>query len=137
MLRMHGATKHRPGMSRRCRHGHQDKQALDDRGLIRWQMLLGSGLIAFGALSIPLFQVSGALDGQTATAAFAVATGVIGAGAAMLPTGAAAGASARILGPFAITAMVQRSREFPNGQPDKNLVVTGPAVSNPQAGKPA
>ena len=37
------------------------------------------------------------LDGQTATAAFAVATGVIGAGAAMLPTGAAAGASARIL----------------------------------------
>src|SRR5215211_7542659 len=98
MLRMHGATKHRPGMSRRCRHGHQDKQALDDRGLIRWQMLLGSGLIAFGALSIPLFQVSGALDGQTATAAFAVATGVIGAGAAMLPTGAAAGASARILG---------------------------------------
>ena len=23
----------------------------------------------------------------------------------------------------------------PNGQPDKNLVVTAPAVSNPQAGK--
>jgi hypothetical protein len=69
------------------------KQALDDRGLIRWQMLLGSGLITFGALSIPLFQVSGVLDDRP-----------------QLP---------------------------PNGQPDKNLVVTGPAASNPQAGKPA
>jgi hypothetical protein len=65
--------------------------------LIRSQMRLGAGLIAFGALSIPLFQVSGVLDGQAATAAFAVATAVVGAGAAMLPTGAAAGASARIL----------------------------------------
>jgi hypothetical protein len=72
-------------------------QAPDDRGLIRSQMRLGTGLIAFGALSIPLFQVSGVLDGQAATACFAVATAVIGAGAAMLPTGAAAGASARIL----------------------------------------
>ena len=40
----------------------KEKQALDDRGLIRWQMLLGSELIAFGALSIPLFQVGGVLD---------------------------------------------------------------------------
>jgi hypothetical protein len=72
-------------------------QAPDDRGLIRSQMRLGTGLIAFGALSIPLFQVSGVLEGQAATAAFAVATAVIGAGAAMLPSGAAAGASARIL----------------------------------------
>ena len=116
----------------------EDKQTLDDRGLIRWQMLLGSGLIAFGALSIPLFQVSGVLDGQAATAAFAVATGVIGAGAAMLPTGAAAGASARIL-----RSLPDQSDgagdpgSSPNGQPDKNLVVTGPAASNPQAGKPA
>jgi hypothetical protein len=75
----------------------REKQPLEDRALIRWQMLLGSRLIAFGALSIPVFQLSGVLDAQTATAAFAVATGVIGAGAAMLPTGAAAGASARIL----------------------------------------
>jgi hypothetical protein len=72
-------------------------QAPDDRGLIRSQMRLGTGLIAFGALSIPLFQLSGVLDGQAGTAAFAVATAVVGAGAAMLPTGAAAGASARIL----------------------------------------
>jgi hypothetical protein len=42
----------------------KDKQALDDRGLIRWQLVLGSGLIAFGALSILLFQVSGVLDGK-------------------------------------------------------------------------
>ena len=75
----------------------RQKQALDDRGLIRHQMRLGAGLIAFGAPFNPLFQMTGVLDGQTATAAFAVATGVIGAGAAMLPTGAAAGASARIL----------------------------------------
>lgn len=34
------------------------KQALDDRGLIRHQMQLGAGLIGFGALSIPLFQVT-------------------------------------------------------------------------------
>src|SRR5215207_10653104 len=64
------------------------KQALEERGLIRSQMRLGAGLIALGALSIPLFQVSGVLEGQAATAAFAVATAVIGAGAAMLPTGA-------------------------------------------------
>ena len=60
-------------------------------------MRLGARLILFGALSIPLFQVSGVLEGQAAIAASAVATAVIGAGAAMLPTGAAAGASARIL----------------------------------------
>jgi hypothetical protein len=105
----------------------REKQALEERGLIRWQMLLGSGLIAFGALSIPLFQVSGVLDGQTATAAFAVATGVIGAGAAMLPTGAAAGASARIL-----RSLPDKS-DVADGQPDKNLVVTGPEASNGQA----
>jgi hypothetical protein len=31
----------------------KEEQALDDRGLIRHQMRLGAGLIAFGALSIP------------------------------------------------------------------------------------
>ena len=73
------------------------EQALQERGLIRSQMRLGTGLIAFGALSIPIFQATGVLNGEAATASFAVATAVIGAGAAMLPTGAAAGASARIL----------------------------------------
>jgi hypothetical protein len=113
------------------------KQVLDDRGLIRWQMLLGSGLIAFGALSIPLFQLSGVLDGQAATAAFAVATGVIGAGAAMLPTGAAAGASARILrslpdqGDGGDDQLGTR-----NGQP-KNLVLTDPERGKGQAGTPS
>jgi hypothetical protein len=38
------------------------KQALEERGLIRAQMRLGAGLIALGALSIPLFQVSGVLE---------------------------------------------------------------------------
>lgn len=112
------------------------QQALEERGLIRWQMWLGSGLIAFGVLSIPLFQVSGVLDGSTATAAFAVATGVIGAGAAMLPTGAAAGASARILRSLPDRNEVpDGQRGAPNGQPDKNLVVTGPETSNGQADK--
>ena len=73
------------------------EQALEERGLIRSQMRLGSGLIAFGVLAIPIFQVTGVLSGEAATASFAIATAVIGAGAAMLPTGAAAGASARIL----------------------------------------
>jgi hypothetical protein len=68
------ATKRRPASQGGTDLATKDKQTLDDRGLIRWQMLLGSGLIAFGALSIPLFQVSGVLDGQTASAA--VATGV-------------------------------------------------------------
>jgi hypothetical protein len=114
----------------------REQQALEERGLIRWQMWLGSGLIAFGVVSIPLFQVSGVLDGQTATAAFAVATGVIGAGAAMLPTGAAAGAGARIL------RSLPDKNEVPddegvalNGRPDKNLVVTGPEASNGRADK--
>jgi hypothetical protein len=116
----------------------EQQQALEERALIRWQMWLGSGLIAFGTLSIPLFQVSGVLDGQTTTAAFAVATGVIGAGAAMLPTGAAAGASARIL-----RSLPDRTDEADgqggasNGQPDKHLVVTGPGASKGQADKPA
>jgi hypothetical protein len=116
----------------------EDKQVLDDRGLIRWQMLLGSGLIAFGALSIPLFQVSGVLDGQTATAAFAVATGVIGAGAAMLPTGAAAGASARILRSLPDQEDVAEDRPGARtGQLDKSLVATGPDASKGLADKPS
>jgi hypothetical protein len=113
----------------------KDKQALDDRGLIRSQMVLESGLIAFGALSIPLFQVSGVLDGQTATAAFAAATGVIGAGAAMLPTGAAAGASARILRSLPDDSEVaDGQRRAGNGQPDRHLVLTGPEATKPAQG---
>jgi hypothetical protein len=104
----------------------QEKQALDDRRLIRHQMLLGAGLIAFGGLTIPLFQMTGVLDGQTATAAFAVATGVIGAGAAMLPTGAAAGASARIL----------RSLPDQDGKDGKDAVVSGTGASNGQRHSP-
>jgi hypothetical protein len=82
--------------------------------------------------------VSGVLDGQTATAAFAVATGVIGAGAAMLPTGAAAGASARIL------RSLPEDNDGADGKPgarnghlDKNLLVTGPAAGKGQAGTPS
>ena len=106
----------------------REQQALDDRGLIRHQMRLGSGLIAFGALSIPLFQMTGVLDGQTATAAFAVATGVIGAGAAMLPTGAAAGASARILRSLP-------DQDDATNQGGKIPVLRGTEASNGQADK--
>ena len=114
----------------------KEKQALDDRGLIRHQMQLGAGLIAFGALSIPLFQMTGGLDGQTATAAFAVATGVIGAGAAMLPTGAAAGASARILRSLPDQDDVTDQRDARNGQSGKTPVLSGTQASNGQAGMP-
>ena len=113
----------------------KEKQALDDRGLIRHQMQLGAGLIAFGALSIPLFQMTGVLDGQTATAAFAVATGVIGAGAAMLPTGAAAGASARILRSLPDQDDVTNQGDARNGQPEKLPVLRGTESSNGQADK--
>lgn len=113
------------------------KQVLDDRGLIRWQMMLGSGLIAFGALSIPLFQLSGVLDGQAATAAFAVATGVIGAGAAMLPTGAAAGASSRILRSLPDQGDGgDDQRGTRNGQP-RNLVLTDLEGGKGQTGTPS
>jgi hypothetical protein len=119
----------------------KEKQALDDRGLIRHQMRLGAGLIAFGALSIPLFQMTGVLDGQTATAAFAVATGVIGAGAAMLPTGAAAGAGARILRTLPDSqGGADDQRDDLNGQPDRTPVSGGTEASNgrhhaPQGGR--
>jgi hypothetical protein len=116
----------------------KDQQALEERRLIRWQMWLGSGLIAFGALSIPLFQVSGVLDGQAATAAFAVATGVIGADAAMLPTGAAAGASARLLRSLPDNSdEADDQRGTLNGRPDKSPVVTVQEASRGQADKPA
>jgi hypothetical protein len=111
------------------------KQALEERGLIRSQMRLGAGLIALGALSIPLFQVTGVLEGQAATAAFAVATAVIGAGAAMLPTGAAAGASARILRSLPDHEDVTIQRGALNGQPDKTPVLSGTEASNGQADK--
>jgi hypothetical protein len=115
----------------------RQKQALDDRGLIRHQMRLGAGLIAFGALSIPLFQMTGVLDGQTATAAFAVATGVIGAGAAMLPTGAAAGASARILRslPDQDGGAADQRGDL-NSQPDNPPVLTDTKASNGQHNPP-
>jgi hypothetical protein len=113
------------------------KRALEERGLIRSQMRLGAGLIALGALSIPLFQVSGVLEGQAATAAFAVATAVIGAGAAMLPTGVAAGASARILRSFPDQDAVTENRHAAvNGQPDNGRVPTGTAASTDHADPP-
>ena len=113
------------------------KQALEERGLIRSQMRLGAGLIALGALSIPLFQVSGVLEGQAATAAFAVATAVIGAGAAMLPTGAAAGASARILRSLPDQdAMADDHHGNLNGHPDNGRVPTRTAANTGHADPP-
>jgi hypothetical protein len=111
------------------------KQPLDDRGLIRQQLRLGTGLIAFGALSIPMFQITGVLDGQTATAAFAVATGVIGAGAAMLPTGAAAGASARILRSLPDQDEKTSQGGALNDHAEAVPVPSGTESSNGQAGK--
>jgi hypothetical protein len=134
-----------PGMSGRKGHGHlanhhqqgDPRAGLEERGLIRSQMRLGTGLIAFGALSIPIFQVSGVLEGQAATAAFAVATAVIGAGAAMLPTGAAAGASARILRSLPEQdAVADEQHGARNGHPDNGQVPTGTAASTDHADPP-
>jgi hypothetical protein len=105
--------------------------------LIRSQLRLGAGLIALGALSIPLFQVSGVLEGQAATAAVAVATAVIGAGAAMLPTGAAAGASARILRSHPDQdAVAEHQHGAVNGQPDNGRVPTRTAASTDHTDPP-
>lgn len=78
------------------------------------------------------------LDGQTATAAFAVATGVIGVGAAMLPTGAAVGASALILRSLPDHSEVAHGqRGAHSGQPDNHLVLTALEANKVQVGKPA
>ncbi|MFL6272250.1 MAG: hypothetical protein ACJ75A_19305, partial [Actinomycetes bacterium] len=76
--------------------------------------------------------MTGVLDGQTATAAFAVATGVIGAGAAMLPTGAAAGASARILRSLPDQDDVTNQRDARKSQPNKTPALSGTKASNGQ-----
>ena len=113
------------------------EQALEERGLIRSQMRLGTGLIAFGALSIPIFKVSGVLEGQAATAAFGIATAVIGAGAAMLPTGAAASASARILRSLPDQdAGAHDQHSAPNGHSNNGQVMTKTAASTGRADSP-
>ena len=67
--------------------------------------------------------MSGVLEGQAATGAFAVATAVIGAGAAMLPTGAAAGASASILRSLSDQdAVADDQHHTLNGHPDNGRV---------------
>jgi hypothetical protein len=75
--------------------------------------------------------------GQAATAAFAVATAVIGAGAAMLPTGAAAGASARILRSLPDQDTVaDDQRSAASGDPGNGQVRSGSAASIGHAGPP-
>jgi hypothetical protein len=135
-----------PGMSGRKGHGHlanhhqqgDPRAGLEERGLIRSQMRLGTGLIAFGALSIPIFQVSGVLEGQAATAAFGIATAVIGAGAAMLPTGAAASASARILRslPDQDAVTDDQHATVSNGHSNNGQVTTKTAASTGRADSP-
>ena len=118
------------------------KQALEERGLIRSQMRLGAGLIALGALSIPLFQVSGVLEGQAATAAFAVATAVIGgAGTACCrpapppaPAPASCGRSrTRTLWPTTTTATSTAIRTTAGSQP--GLQRTPVTPTRPPRGK--
>jgi hypothetical protein len=107
------------------------EQALEERGLIRSQMRLGTGLIAFGALSIPIFQVSGVLEGQAATAAFGIAT-------AMPPTGAAASASARILRslPDQDAVTDDQHATVSNGHSNNGQVTTKTAASTGRADSP-
>jgi len=113
------------------------KRALEERGLIRSQMRLGAGLIALGALSIPLFQVSGVLEGQAATAAFAVATAVIGAGAAMLaparPPAPAPASCGRSPDQDTVADDQHGAR---NGHPDNGRVPAGTAASTDHTDSP-
>jgi hypothetical protein len=54
----------------------------------------------------------------------------------MLPTGAAAGASARILRSLPdYDNAADGQRGVRNGQPDKHLVLTGPEANNGHAGR--
>jgi hypothetical protein len=75
--------------------------------------------------------------GFRAPQAFAVATGAIGAGAAMLPTGAAAGASARILQSLPDQDDVTNQRDALKSQPDTTPTLSGTKASNGQMGKSA
>src|SRR4051794_3351859 len=68
--------------------------AAHDRDIVTTQLRLGAGLIALGAVLAVVFGL--AFD-DTNGIAIAMGTAVIGAGAALLPAGAAASASARIL----------------------------------------
>ena len=66
-----------------------------------------------------------------------VATAVIGAGAAMLPTGAAAGASARILRSLPDQdAVADNKHAAVNGHPDNGRIPTRTAASTDHADPP-
>jgi hypothetical protein len=70
-----------------------------DRTIVIVQLILGTSLVAFGALLLVIFKATNVLGTSTDVTAIAgnIATGVLGVGAALLPAGAAASASARIL----------------------------------------
>jgi hypothetical protein len=71
----------------------------NDRMIIVVQLVVGAVLVMFAALLLVIFKVTNVLGGSGDLTAVAgsVATGVLGVGAALLPSGAAASASARIL----------------------------------------
>ena len=71
----------------------------NDRMIIVVQLVVGALLVMFAALLLVIFKVTNVLGGAGDLTAVAgsVATGVLGVGAALLPSGAAASASARIL----------------------------------------
>lgn len=101
-----------------------------DRGIVVRQMYVGAGLVGFGAILVGIYAVAfkvvgielttptGSPSGGAGltilgTVAVSTATAVIGAGAALLPSGAAATASYRIL------------QSLPSSGPQPPDVVTG------------
>jgi hypothetical protein len=71
-----------------------------DRTIILTQLYLGVGLVVFGAMLLAIFKatnVLGTSSSDLTTIGGNVATGVLGIGAALLPSGAASAASSRIL----------------------------------------
>lgn len=74
-------------------HERSINERMNERSIIKWQLGVGAFLIAFGAALGLVFGVL--LEDGTDGISLAIGTAVIGAGAALLPPGAAAGAGER------------------------------------------
>lgn len=95
-----------------------------DRSIILAQLILGTLLVIFAALLLVIFKATNVLGTSSDLTAIAgnVATGVLGVGAALLPAGAAASASARILA------------GLPSQAPGQAAVITGASATVAPAG---
>jgi hypothetical protein len=84
----------------------------NEQAIVKWQICIGAFLIAFGAVLAVVFGVL--LEDGTNGISLAIGTAVIGAGAALLPPGAAAGAGER-------ARQVKEAERGKGGPPGSNL----------------